>query len=156
MKKRISFSVVQPAAYTAINALDKFVKESSIEKSYVELIKLRASQINGCGYCVDSHSYDAIKMGEPLQKILLVSAWREAGEIFSEEERLIFRMTEEVTLIHQHGLSDEVYDKAIETFGDQKTAQIIMAIITINAWNRIGVATELHPAIRTKQLATNN
>ena len=156
MKKRISFSVVQPTAYTAMNALDKFVKESSIEKSYVELIKLRASQINGCGYCVDSHSYDAIKMGEPLQKILLVSAWREAGEIFSEEERLIFRMTEEVTLIHQHGLSDEVYDKAIETFGDQKTAQIIMAIVTINAWNRIGVATELHPAIRTKQLATNN
>ena len=56
MKKRISFSVVQPTAYTAMNALDKFVKESSIEKSYVELIKLRASQINGCGYCVDSHS----------------------------------------------------------------------------------------------------
>ena len=156
MKKRISFSVVQPTAYTAMNALDKFVKESSIEKSYIELIKLRASQINGCGYCVDSHSYDAIKMGEPLQKILLVSAWREAGEIFSEEERLIFRMTEEITLIHQHGLSDEVYDKAIETFGDQKTAQIIMAIVTINAWNRIGVATELHPAIRTKRLATNN
>src|SRR6186713_3492566 len=120
MKKRISFSVVQPTAYTAMNALDKFVKESSIEKSYVELIKLRASQINGCGYCVDSHSYDAIKMGEPLQKILLVSAWREAGEIFSEEERLIFRMTEEITLIHQHGLSDEVYDKSIETFGEQK------------------------------------
>ncbi len=77
-----------------------------------------------------------------------MSAWREAGDIFSAEERLVFQMTEEITLIHQQGLSDAVYEKAIAHFGEEKTAQVIMAIITINAWNRIGVSTQLRPAKR--------
>src|SRR5215510_7216386 len=138
MNKRINFNDVQPTAYDAMDALDKFVLETSIDKLHREFIKIRASQINGCAYCVDSHSHDALKLGESLQKVLLVSAWREAKNIFSEEERLLFRMTEEITLIHQHGLSDQTYQAAIGIFGEEKTAQIIMAIVTINAWNRIG------------------
>ena len=156
MKKRINFNAVQPKAYDAMDALDKFVDESSIDKLHGELIKIRASQINGCAYCVDAHSHDALKLGESLQKVLLVSAWREAANIFSEEERLLFHMTEEITLIHQHGLSNETYAKAIETFGEEKTAQIIMAIITINAWNRIGVSTHLRPSAMSKNLVSNN
>lgn len=156
MKKRINFNVVQPKAYDAMDALDKFVDESSIDQLHREFIKIRASQINGCAYCVDAHSHDALKLGESLQKVLLVSAWREASTIFSEEERLLFQMTEEITLIHQHGLSDETYIKAIETFGEEKTAQIIMAIVTINAWNRIGVSTQLRPSVRSKNLVSNN
>jgi AhpD family alkylhydroperoxidase len=156
MKKRINFNNVQPAAYDAMDALDQFVDRSSIDKLHKELIKIRASQLNGCAYCVDMHSHDALKLGESLQRVLLVSVWREAGDHFSEEEKLLFQMTEEITLIHQHGLSDENYSKAIELFGEEKTAQIIMAIVTINAWNRIGVATELRPAIRSKKLVTNN
>ncbi len=148
MKKRIDFNVVQPAAYDAMDALDQFVNQSSIARLHRELIKIRASQINGCAYCVDAHSHDALKLGESLQRILLISAWREAGDIFSEEERLLFKMTEEITLIHQHGLSDETYTKAIEVFGKEKTAEIIMTVVTINAWNRIGVATELRPPVR--------
>jgi len=154
MNKRINFNDVQPNAYDAMDALDKFVEEASIDKLHKELIKIRASQINGCAYCVDSHSHDALKLGESLQKVLLISAWREAKNIFSEEERLLFRMTEEITLIHEHGLSDETYRKAIDVFGEEKTAQIIMAIITINAWNRIGVATELRPPHRKRMLAS--
>ena len=153
MSKRINFNDVQPNAYDAMDALDKFVEEASIDKLHKEFIKIRASQINGCAYCVDSHSHDALKLGESFQKVLLISAWREAKNIFSEEERLLFRMTEEITLIHQHGLSEETYQKAIEVFGEGKTAQIIMAIIAINAWNRIGVATELRPPRRRRELA---
>ncbi len=153
MKQRISMGKVLPAAYEAMDALDNFVDQSSLDKSHREYIKIRASQINGCAYCVDAHSHDALKLEEPLQKVLLVSAWREAGNIFSEEEKLLFKMTEEITLIHQYGLTDETYLKAIELFGEEKTAEIIMAIITINAWNRIGVATELRPPVRKKQLA---
>ena len=156
MNKRINFNIVQPGAYDAMEALDKFVDESSIEKIHREFIKIRASQINGCAYCVDAHSHDALKLGESLQRILLVSAWREAGNIFSEEERILFKMTEEITLISQHGLADETYTRAIEVFGEEKTAQIIMAIVTINAWNRIGVATELRPPVRKKHMVSNN
>jgi len=156
MSKRINFNNVQPGAYDAMDALDKFVAETSIDKLHREFIKIRASQLNGCAYCVDSHSHDALKLGESLQKVLLISAWREAKNIFSEEERLLLRMTEEITLIHQHGFSDEVYQRAIQLFGEEKTAQIIMAIITINAWNRIGVATELRPPHRKRNLASIN
>ena len=154
MKKRIDFNVVEPNAYDAMDALDKFVNESSIDKLHREFIKLRASQINGCAYCVDLHSHDALKLGESLQRIFLVSAWKEAGDIFSDEERLLFQITEEITLIHQQGLSDETYEKAIELFGEQKTAQIIIAIVTINAWNRISVATHLPTRLRSKQTAS--
>jgi AhpD family alkylhydroperoxidase len=155
MKQRINFGKVQPAAYDAMEALDAFVDNSSISKEYRELIKIRASQINGCSYCTDAHSHDALKLNIPLQKILLVSAWREAGNIFNEEEKLLFRITEEITLIHFHGLSDETYSKAIEIFGEMLTVQIVMAVITINAWNRIGVASQLHPSVRNKTMMLN-
>ena len=156
MNKRINLNDVQSKAYDAMDALDRFVDEASIDKLHKDFIKIRASQINGCAYCVDAHSHDALKLEAPLQKVLLISAWREAKNIFSEEEQLLFRMTEEITLIHQHGLGDETYHKAIHLFGEEKTAQIIMAIITINAWNRIGVATELRPPHRKRNLASIN
>jgi len=98
MKKRINFNLVQSKAYDAMDALDKFVDDSSLVKRHREFIKIRSSQINGCAYCVDVHSQDALKLGESLQRVLLVSAWREAGNIFSEEERVLFQMTEEITL----------------------------------------------------------
>jgi AhpD family alkylhydroperoxidase len=155
MKHRINFGKVQPQAYDAMEALDNYVERSSINKEYRELIKIRASQINGCSYCTDAHSHDALKLNIPLQKVLLVSAWREAKNVFSEEEKLLFKITEEITLIHLDGLSDETYARAIEVFGEALTVQIIMAVITINAWNRIGVASQLHLAIRNKTMMLN-
>ena len=147
MKRRINFSKVEPAAYTAMDALDTYIESVPVEQVQKEFIRIRASQINGCAYCVNMHSKDARKAGASEQRVYLVSAWREAGNIFTEEERLVLKMTEEVTLIHQSGLSEETYEKAIATFGEQKTAQIIMTIISINAWSRIGVATEMKPPV---------
>jgi AhpD family alkylhydroperoxidase len=156
MEQRFNMGKVLPAAYEAMEAPDNFIDNSSIDKLDWEYIKIRASQINGCSYCTDAHSHDALKLGAPLQKVLLISAWREASNIFTEEEKVLLQMTEEITLIHQHGLSDEMYAKAVELFGQVKTAEIIMAVATINAWNRIGVATELRPVIRRKQPAICN
>lgn len=145
MKSRLSMKTVQPKAYQAMDALEKYINASSIEKLHRELIKIRASQINGCAYCVDMHTRDARKLGLSEQKAYLISTWREAGTIFTDEEKLLFQLTEEVTLIHQHGLGDSVYEQALQTFGESQTAQILMAIITINAWNRIGIGLKMEP-----------
>jgi AhpD family alkylhydroperoxidase len=147
MKARLKMGKVQPAAYKAMDSLDTYVSNSGVDKLHQELIRIRASQINGCAYCVNAHSNDARKAGETEQRIYLISAWREAQDIFTNEEQLLFEMTEEITLIHRHGLSDAVYEKAIATFGEEKTAQIIMVIITINAWNRIGVGLKMKPEL---------
>ena len=145
--ERFKMGKVQPAAYKAMNELDKYVATSSIPSLHRELIKIRASQINGCAYCVNHHTRDARKLGETEQRLYLTSVWREASNIFTEEEQLLLEMTEEITLIHQHGLSNVLYEKSMSVFGEEKTAQIIMAIITINAWNRIGVGLKMHPEI---------
>ncbi|MEO7045383.1 MAG: carboxymuconolactone decarboxylase family protein [Ferruginibacter sp.] len=145
MSARFLMGKVQPDAYKALTELNKYVQNTSIDKLQREMIKIRSSQINGCAYCVNSHTRDARKLGETEQRIYLISVWREAPNIFTEEEQLILAITEEITLIHQHGLSDDLYDKAIKLFGEEKTAQIIMTIITINAWNRIGVGLQMHP-----------
>lgn len=148
MGNRLKMATVQPAAYTAMNALEKYLSTAAIDPLHREMIKIRASQINGCAWCVNIHTHDARKAGETEQRIYLMSAWREAADIFNEEEKLLLAMTEEITLIHDKGLSDELYEKAIAAFGEEKTAQVIMAIITINAWNRIGVALNMHPTRR--------
>jgi AhpD family alkylhydroperoxidase len=147
MQTRFNLGKIQPDAYKAMSALDKYISTSSIGNLQREMIKIRASQINGCAYCVNEHTKDARKLGETEQRIYLMGVWREAGNLFSEEEQLLLAMTEEITLIHKHGLSDELYEKAINLLGEEKTAQVIMAIITINAWNRIGVGLNMHPEL---------
>ncbi len=145
MQSRFKMGKIQPEAYKAMSALDKYGSESAIDKLQREMIKIRASQINGCAYCVNSHTKSARALGETEQRIYLMSVWREAGDTFTEEEKLLLEMTEEITLIHKAGLSDRLYGKALELFGEEKTAQVIMAIITINAWNRIGVSLNMTP-----------
>lgn len=138
---------VQPDAYKAMNALDMYIRTTAIDPLHREMIRIRASQINGCAYCVNLHTRDARKLGETEQRIYLVSAWHEAPNVFSEEEQLILAITEEITLISEQGLSDHLYNKAIDLFGEEKTAQIIMIAVTINAWNRIGVGLNMHPVL---------
>ncbi|HYF29626.1 MAG TPA: carboxymuconolactone decarboxylase family protein [Chitinophagaceae bacterium] len=145
MSARFKMGSVQPLAYKAMDALDKYVSNASLEPRYKELIRIRASQINGCAYCVNYHSGDALKLGESPQKLLLLNVWRESPNVFSKEEQLLLEMTEELTFIHRHGLSDDVYERLIATFGEEKTAQAIMTAIVINAWNRIGVGLKMEP-----------
>ena len=147
MEARFLMGKVQPAAYKAMGALDAYVQSIDLDKIQQEMIKIRASQINGCAYCVNHHSADALALGATPQRLFLISVWRESPNAFSDEEQLILAMTEEITLIHQHGLSDELFNRAIEMFGEEKTAQIMMLIITINAWNRIGVGLKMYPKL---------
>jgi AhpD family alkylhydroperoxidase len=144
MEKRININEVEPQAYKAMYALEGYLATTQLSKTHKELIKIRASQINGCAFCIDMHTKDALKNGETNQRIFLLNAWRETN-LFSEEEKLILSMTEEITLIHDKGLSSETYKKAEQFFDKNLIAQIIMAIVTINAWNRIAISTLLEP-----------
>src|SRR5690606_2047988 len=144
MKARFNIAVVDAAAYKAMGALETYLQTTFLSKNLKELIKIRASQINGCAYCIHMHTQDAIKYGENPQRIYLLNAWRETNA-FSQEERVILAMTEEITLISQNGLTDETYAEAEKFFSQNEIAQIIMAISTINAWNRIGISNRLQP-----------
>jgi AhpD family alkylhydroperoxidase len=146
MEKRLNVQEVQPEAYKALIGLEKYLAGTRLQKNYKELIKIRASQINGCAFCIDMHTKDALKGGEAPQRIFLLNAWRET-DLFNEDEKLILAMTEEVTLIHKAGLSADIYNKAVEKFGNEYTAQLLMMIVTINAWNRIAISTHLPVAV---------
>ena len=143
MQKRININSAEPMALKAMMALENYLAQTSIPKTVKELIKIRASQINGCAYCIDMHTKDALKNGETDQRIFLLNAWRETDTIFTEEEKTVLAITEEVTLIHQHGLSDVAYQNAQQFFSENQSAQIVMAVVTINAWNRIAVSSHL-------------
>ncbi|UWY28356.1 carboxymuconolactone decarboxylase family protein [Flavobacterium sp. TR2] len=139
MKPRIVIPNVAPEAYQAMLGLEKYISSTSLTPVHKELIKIRASQINGCAYCIKMHTADARKLGVTEERIYLLSAWREA-DFYSEEEKAILALTEEITLISNH-VSEEVYQNAAKLFDEKYLAEIILAIITINAWNRIGITT---------------
>ena len=145
MKTRILIGKVDPEAYKALAVLSNYIEHSSLTKTHRELIKIRASQINGCAYCIDMHTKDARKAGETEQRIYALNAWRETP-FFTEEERAILALTEEVTLIQNH-VSDKTYEAAASILGEVYLAQVIMAIINISAWNRVGIATNMQPAL---------
>lgn len=140
MEERIQIDKVEPSAFKAMYSLENYLNESGISKAHIELIKMRASQINNCAFCMNMHTKDALKNGETQERIFLLNAWNET-DLFTEEEKTILLMTEEITLIHQKGLSSETYKRAIKNFSENYIAQIIVAISTINAWNRIAVST---------------
>lgn len=141
METRIDIKKVEPAAYEAMYGLEKYISTTNINPILLELIKMRASQINGCAFCLNMHSKDARKIGETEQRLYLLNAWKETT-LFTEEEKAVLALTEEVTLISNH-VSDETYRNASRFFNEQDLARLIMAIITINAWNRIAIATKL-------------
>ena len=143
MQKRFNIKVAAPNALKAMIGLETYLSQCSISKITKELIKIRASQINGCAYCINIHAQDAIRNGETAQRIFLLNAWREAESIFTEEEKVVLAITEEITLIHQSGLSDDTYTKALQFFSETQIADIITAVITINLWNRVVLSTHL-------------
>ncbi|ROH97618.1 carboxymuconolactone decarboxylase family protein [Chryseobacterium daecheongense] len=143
MSARVNIATTDSAAYKAMMGLEGYLQNISLNPIQKELIKIRASQINGCAFCLDMHTKDAIKYGETPQRIYLLNAWREAAELYTEEEQTLLAMTEEITLINQKGLTEETYYKAKQLFDENIIAQIIMAIVTINAWNRIAISTHM-------------
>lgn len=145
MNTRVNILQTQPEAYKALMGIEKYIASTSLDPTHKELIKIRASQINGCAFCINMHTTDARKMGMSEQRIYLLNAWKEVHGLYTEEERAILAMTEEITLIQNH-LSDATYNKAITLFDENYVAQIILMIATINTWNRIAIATELQPS----------
>lgn len=141
MKPRIVIPTVAPEAYQALMNLESYISKTSLTPTHKELIKIRASQINGCAFCINMHTADARKNGETEQRIYLTSVWREA-DVYTEEEKAILALTEEVTLISNH-VSEEVYQNAAHLFDEKYLAEIILAIITINSWNRFAITTGL-------------
>lgn len=143
MTQRMNIAKAAPDAYKAMLAFDNYISTTEVTPLHRELIKIRASQINGCAYCLDMHTKDARKYGETEQRLYTLSAWRETP-FFSEEEKAILALTEEMTLIHQQ-VADETYDTALKVLGEKYLTQVMMIIVIINAWNRIGVTSKLIP-----------
>ena len=144
MQTRIKIDKVEPAGYSAVLGLEKYIESTTLTRKHKDLIKIRSSQINGCAFCIDMHTKEARKAGETEQRIYALNAWR-ATPYFSEEERAILALTEEVTLISHH-VTDATYEQAAKLLEETYLAQVILTIITINVWNRIGIATNLMPA----------
>ena len=139
MTARFNYIKAAPGGYRAISQLEQYVESCGLEASLIELVKLRASQINGCAYCIDMHTKDARAAGESEQRLYLLSAWREAP-FYSERERAALEWTEAVTLIANDHVPDEIYERVKPHFTDEEMANLTLAIATINAWNRLATS----------------
>jgi len=117
------------------------VRSSGLDNELYELVKIRASQLNGCAFCLDMHLRDARAGGEDQRRLDVLSAWREAPQLFSEREQAAFALTEAVTLISQDGVPDDVWSRVSALFDDKEIVHLLMAIATINVWNRLAVST---------------
>jgi AhpD family alkylhydroperoxidase len=145
MQARLEAQKVSPAAYQAMLGLEMFVrKQSRLEPALIELVKMRASQINGCAYCIDMHSKDARVEGETEQRLYALSAWEETP-FFTERERAALTLTEAITLIREDHVPDAVYEKAKKSFSEEEMVNLTLAIITINAWNRLAITFRMVP-----------
>ena len=140
MTERINLAQVDPEAYRAMQSLEKYITQSGLDRNLYELIKTRASQLNGCAYCINMHTRDALKLGETAQRLFLLDAWRET-ELFTEKEQAVLALTEAMTLITEGHVADEVYDRAASHLSQRELAAVIMAVVTINGWNRIAITT---------------
>lgn len=139
---RVTLSEEVPAIYKAMLRLDSAAAETPLERPLKELVRIRASQVNGCVYCIDMHTLDARSIGESEQRIYALSAWREAP-FFTARERAALALTEAVTLVHDGHVPDEVYAQAAAEFDAAELSQLIWLIIVINAWNRMGISARL-------------
>jgi AhpD family alkylhydroperoxidase len=147
MKTRIQWTEVDPAAYKAMSAVQAYVNNCSLDKKLVYLVEIRASQINGCAFCLDMHCFHAREIGETEQRLYTVAGWREAP-FFSDKERAALALTEAVTLVSSTNVPDDVYNEAARHFSDKEMVELLMLIVTINGWNRMVVSTRKLPVER--------
>jgi AhpD family alkylhydroperoxidase len=145
MQPRFEAQKSSPAAYQAMLGLETFVRKSSkLEPSLIELVKMRASQINGCAYCLDMHSKDARAEGETEQRLYALNAWQETP-FFTDRERAALAWTEAVTLVSEGHVPDAVYEEAKQRFSEEELVNLTMAVVTINGWNRLSIAFRAVP-----------
>ena len=137
---RVNIRNTQPKAYDAMFCLEGYLGSIDLPAALIEVVKIRASQINGCAFCIQMHSDAALKAGETNKRLFALPAWKESA-LFSDEERAVLALTEEITLISKHGVSDQVYTSLQKYFKEEQIAQLIMLITVINAWNRIAIST---------------
>jgi len=139
MKPRIDYQSKAAAGATeALLRLEKYVRSSGLDHSLVHLVKIRASQINGCAYCIDMHTKDARAEGETEQRIYALSAWRETP-FFTQRERAALDWTESLTLISQNDVPDELYERVRAQFSEEELINLTLAVVAINAWNRVAI-----------------
>ena len=146
MSERIDYSKVSPAAFRAMFGLEKYVRGCGLEASLLELVKMRASQINGCAYCLDMHSKDARAMGESEQRLYELNAWRETP-FYTERERAALLWTEELTLISQGHAPDAVYEEVRQHFSEEELVNLTLTIVAINGWNRLAIGFRSQPGV---------
>ena len=144
MKPRINYVQVAPDAFKAMHGLEEYVASSGLEKSLYELVKTRASQINGCAFCLDMHTKDARKAGETEQRLYALSAWRETP-FYTERERAALEWTEALTLISDTDVPDALYENVRKQFSESEIVALSMAIIAINGWNRLAISFRTVP-----------
>lgn len=145
MKARLSPHKVAPDIMKALGALEAAVMASGLEKSLIELVKTRASQINGCAFCIHMHTRDARALGETEERLYVLSAWRESP-LYTDRERAALAWTESVTLVSQTNVPDDVYEQLRGSFSDEEVVKLTMLVATINAWNRIAISFRyIHP-----------
>ena len=144
MQPRIEYGKAAPGAYKAMYGLEAYVKSSGLEPSLLDLIKTRASQINGCAYCIDMHTKEAKAKGESEQRLYLLNAWREAP-FYTDRERAALAWTEAVTLVADGHVPDEVYEQVRTQFSEQELVNLTMAVVAINGWNRLAISFRAVP-----------
>ncbi len=144
MVQRFSYSRAAPEGVEILRKLDSYAKNSGLEPDLLELVKLRASQINGCAYCIDMHTKDARSHGESEQRLYGVSAWRETP-FYSERERAALAWTESVTLISKDQVPDEAYSRARKYFSEKELVDLTLAVVVINGWNRLAISFRTLP-----------
>jgi AhpD family alkylhydroperoxidase len=146
MKPRMNFFQAAPDTIKALTALENQIQASGLEQSLIELVKTRASQINGCAFCINMHTQDARKRGETEQRLYLLNAWRESP-IYSERERAALAWTEAVTLVSETHIPDDVFEEAKQHFTETELVNLTMAVIAINGWNRMAIAFRAQPQL---------
>lgn len=144
MSKRIKYYEVAPEAIRPMRQIEAYTSSSGLEPSLLELIKLRASQINGCAYCIDMHTKDARANGETEQRLYATSAWRETP-FYTDRERAALAWTEAVTQISQDHIPNSLYEEALRFFDEKELVALTMAVIAINGWNRLAISFETEP-----------
>lgn len=144
MKQRLNYQTVAPEALKGMLELEKYVAGSGLEHSLYELVKLRASQINGCAYCIDMHSKDARQAGETEQRLYALSAWKETA-FYTERERAALAWTETIILISENDMSDALYEEVAQHFSEKEMMALTMAIVAINGWNRLAISFRVEP-----------